>query len=135
MANSCVIIPARYNSSRFPGKPLIKLLNQSMIIWVADISALAVGKENVFIATDDKRIAEEVKHNGYQSLMTSPNHLTGTDRIAEAASLIDYDIYINVQGDEPFFNPNDLKMLIKDCLLYTSPSPRDAHESRMPSSA
>lgn len=113
MANSCVIIPARYNSSRFPGKPLIKLLNQSMIIWVADISALAVGKENVFIATDDKRIAEEAKHNGYQSLMTSPNHLTGTDRIAEAASLIDYDIYINVQGDEPLIDPEDIKKCIK----------------------
>ena len=98
MSNSCVIIPARYNSSRFPGKPLIKLLNQSMIIWVADISALAVGKENVFIATDDKRIVEEAQNNGYQSLMTSPNHLTGTDRIAEAASLLDYDIYINVQA-------------------------------------
>ena len=113
MANSCVIIPARYKSSRFPGKPLIKLLNQAMIIWVADISATAVGKENVFIATDDNRIAEEAKNNGYQSLMTSPNHLTGTDRIAEGASLLDYDIYINVQGDEPLIDPNDIKKCIK----------------------
>ena len=108
MASSCVIIPARYNSSRFPGKPLTKLLDQPMIIWVADISAIAVGRENVFIATDDKRIAEEVNNNGYKSLMTSPNHLTGTDRIAEAASLVDYDIYINVQGDEPLIDPKDI---------------------------
>ena len=55
MANSCVIIPARYKSSRFPGKPLIKLLNQAMIIWVADISAIAVGKENVFIESRFKQ--------------------------------------------------------------------------------
>ena len=113
MSNSCVIIPARYNSSRFPGKPLIKLLNQSMIIWVAHVSSIAVGKENVFIATDDNRIAEEANKNGYQSLMTSPNHLTGTDRIAEAASLINYDIYINVQGDEPLIDPYDIEQCIK----------------------
>jgi 3-deoxy-manno-octulosonate cytidylyltransferase (CMP-KDO synthetase) len=112
MAKSCVIIPARYNSSRFPGKPLIKLLNKSMILWVAEISAIAVGKENVFVATDDNRIKEEVNNYGYKSLMTSPKHLTGTDRIAEAASLIDYDIYINVQGDEPLIDPKDIKKCI-----------------------
>ena len=113
MAESCVIIPARYNSSRFPGKPLIKLLNKSMIIWVADISSVAVGKDNVFVATDDKRIAEEANNKGYKSIMTSSNHLTGTDRIAEAASTIDYDIYINVQGDEPLVDPNDIKKCIE----------------------
>tara|TARA_B100000780_G_scaffold128730_1_gene90260 strand:- start:1760 stop:2497 length:738 start_codon:yes stop_codon:yes gene_type:complete len=113
MAKSCVIIPARYNSSRFPGKPLIKLLNQPMIIWVANIASIAVGKENVFIATDDKRIAEEVNNSGFKSIMTSSNHLTGTDRIAEAASMIDYDIYVNVQGDEPLIDPMDIMECIR----------------------
>lgn len=113
MTKSCVIIPARYNSSRFPGKPLIKLLNQSMIIWVANIASTAVGKENVFIATDDKRIAEEVNNSGFKSIMTNPNHLTGTDRTAEAASMIDYDIYVNVQGDEPLIDPMDILECIR----------------------
>lgn len=113
MTKSCVIIPARYNSSRFPGKPLIKLLNQSMIIWVANIASVAVGKENVFIATDDKRIAEEVNNSGFKSIMTNPNHLTGTDRTAEAASMIDYDIYVNVQGDEPLIDPMDILECIR----------------------
>ena len=90
--SNLLVIPARYDSSRFPGKPLTKLLDQPMIIWVADISAIAVGRENVFIATDDKRIAEEANNNGYKSLMTSPNHLTGTDRIAEAVKNIECDI-------------------------------------------
>jgi len=113
MAKSCVIIPARYNSSRFPGKPLVKLLNKPMIIRVADISSVAVGKGNVFIATDDKRIAEEANNNGYKSIMTSSNHLTGTDRTAEAATKIDYDIYVNVQGDEPLIDPNDIMKCIE----------------------
>ena len=113
MTKSCVIIPARYNSSRFPSKPLIKLLNQSMIIWVANIASVAVGKENVFIATDDKRIAEEVNNSGFKSIMTNPNHLTGTDRTAEAASMIDYDIYVNVQGDEPLRDPMDILECIR----------------------
>lgn len=113
MISSCVIIPARYNSSRFPGKPLVKILEKSMIVWVADISSLAVGKSNVFIATDDNRIAEEAENNGYKSIMTSTNHLTGTDRIAEASLHIDYDIYINVQGDEPLINPKDIKKCIE----------------------
>ena len=113
MISSCVIIPARYNSSRFPGKPLVKILEKSMIVRVADISSLAVGKSNVFIATDDNRIAEEAENNGYKSIMTSTNHLTGTDRIAEASLHIDYDIYINVQGDEPLINPKDIKKCIE----------------------
>ncbi|CAE06940.1 3-deoxy-manno-octulosonate cytidylyltransferase [Parasynechococcus marenigrum] len=97
----CVVIPARYSSSRFPGKPLVNLLYKPMIIWVADIAARAVGIEHVYVATDDTRIADAVTSYGYKFIETSPHALTGTDRVAEASKQIDYDIYINVQGDEP----------------------------------
>ena len=89
---ACVIIPARFKSSRFPGKPLAKLLNKEMIIWVAELSETAVGKENVYIATDDERISKKVNEYGFNSIMTSSNLLTGTDRVAEASKKLDYDI-------------------------------------------
>lgn len=105
---SVVVIPARFSSSRFPGKPLVKLLGKPMILWVAELSSKAVGSENVYIATEDQRIVDIVSEAGYQSIMTSDEALTGTDRLAEAAEQIDADIYINVQGDEPLANPNDI---------------------------
>ena len=98
---SVVIIPARYKSSRFPGKPLINLLGKPMVLWVAELSARAVGKENVYIATDDKRISKVVVDASFNTIMTSDKCFTGTDRLAEAAKQISADIYINVQGDEP----------------------------------
>lgn len=103
-----IIIPARYKSSRFPGKPLVNLLDKPMILWVAELSAKAVGKENVYVATDDVRISEVVKKAGYSFVMTSDSALTGTDRLAEAAQQIEADIYINVQGDEPIVDPVDI---------------------------
>jgi len=105
---SCVIIPARYSSSRFPGKPLIPLLGKPMILWVAELSARAVGNSNVYIATEDSRIIDQVVNAGFQALKTSSDALTGTDRLAEAAQQIEYDIYLNVQGDEPLVDPKDI---------------------------
>lgn len=110
---ACVLIPARYTSTRFPGKPLQPLLGKPMILWVAELSARAVGQENVYIATEDQRIVDVVEEAGFQSLMTSKTALTGTDRLAEAAQMIDYDIYVNVQGDEPLVNPEDIKACIR----------------------
>jgi 3-deoxy-manno-octulosonate cytidylyltransferase (CMP-KDO synthetase) len=103
-----VIIPARYASSRYPGKPLVPLLGKPMILWVAELSAKAIGAENVYVATEDHRIAELVRSAGFQSVMTSTSALTGTDRLAEAAEQIEADIFINVQGDEPLVNPADI---------------------------
>ena len=100
------IIPARYNSSRFPGKPLINLLGKPMVLWVAELSSKALGSENLFIATDDERIKNTVETAGYNVVMTSNIHPTGTDRLAEVARKIKSDIYINIQGDEPTINPN-----------------------------
>ncbi len=111
--NTIVVIPARYKSSRFPGKPLINLLGKPMIQWVAELSAKAVGSENVYIATDDSQIEAAVKAIGYQVVMTSESCLTGTDRLAEVAQKIEADIYINVQGDEPLVSPEDIVKVIE----------------------
>ena len=115
---SVVIIPARYKSSRFPGKPLVNLLGKPMILWVSELSAKAVGQENVYIATDDKRISKVVVDAGFNAIMTSDKCFTGTDRLAEAAKQISADIYINVQGDEPLVNPKDIVNIIKAKKLY-----------------
>ena len=110
---SVVVIPARYKSSRFPGKPLVNLLGKPMILWVSELSAKAVGQENVYIATDDERISKVVTAAGFNAIMTSEQCLTGTDRLAEAANKIQADIYINIQGDEPLVNPKDIINIIK----------------------
>ncbi|MBZ9610325.1 3-deoxy-manno-octulosonate cytidylyltransferase [Rheinheimera maricola] len=107
-----VLIPARYASSRYPGKPLVPLLGKPMVLWVAELSAKAVGKDNVYVATEDSRIADVVTAAGYNAVMTTDSCLTGTDRLAEAALQVKADIYINVQGDEPIINPEDIRKAI-----------------------
>jgi 3-deoxy-manno-octulosonate cytidylyltransferase (CMP-KDO synthetase) len=113
-----VVIPARYKSSRFPGKPLAEINGKPMIIRVADICAEAVGTENVFVATENQRIMDVVRANGYNVIMTSNDCLTGTDRVAEAAYEIDRDIIVNVQGDEPLLDSNDILRVIAEKIKY-----------------
>lgn len=113
---SVVIIPARFSSSRYPGKPLVSLLGKPMVLWVAELSANAVGRSNVYIATEDKRIEEAVRQAGFQVIMTSDNLPTGTDRLAEASKKVEADIYINVQGDEPLVDPEDI-IKVRDAKL------------------
>ena len=108
-----VVIPARYNSSRFPGKPLIKLCGKPMIEWVMDLSARAVGKKNVYVATDNKKIFNFTIQKKYKAVMTRKNCLTGTDRLAEVAKKVKANIYVNVQGDEPLVKPKDIEKIIK----------------------
>ena len=108
-----VVIPARYKSSRFPGKPLAKINGKEMILHVAEKAEISVGKDNVYIATENEDIAHIVRKFGYHVIITSDNCLTGTDRVAEAAKEIDADIFINVQGDEPMIDPEDIKNVIK----------------------
>ena len=108
-----IIIPARYGSSRYRGKPLVKILNREMVLRVADICSKVIKKKNLYIATDNDKISKVVAKAKYNSIMTSPGCLTGTDRVAEVATKIKADIYINVQGDEPTINPNDIKKVIK----------------------
>ncbi|QEY65411.1 3-deoxy-manno-octulosonate cytidylyltransferase [Metapseudomonas lalkuanensis] len=111
--NFSVIIPARYESSRLPGKPLIEICGIPMIIRTYDQCAKACPQEKIFVATDDDRIKDVCEAHGIQVLMTSKDCLTGTDRVAECARLIDSEVFINVQGDEPLFNPQDLISIIE----------------------
>ncbi len=107
------VIPARYKSSRFPGKPLAMILGVPMVIRVCRIVESALGKENTFVATDDERILREVERHGYQAVMTSENCLTGTDRLWDFAQQIKANIYVNIQGDEPMLNPKDILSVAK----------------------
>lgn len=113
-----LIIPARYESKRFPGKPLIDIKGKSMIVRVYEQCAKTFPKEDIYVATDDKRIINHCKLHGVQTVMTSDQCLTGTDRVAEAALQINADYYINVQGDEPIFNPNDIIIVIENIKKY-----------------
>ena len=108
-----VVIPARYKSSRFPGKPLAKIHGKEMILWVAETAKWAVGQENVYIATENQEIVDVVKKHGWKVILTSDDCPTGTDRVAEAALEIDADFIINVQGDEPMLSPEDIQKVIE----------------------
>ena len=102
-----VIIPARYASSRFPGKPLADLAGKPMIVHVCERAARA-GAQAVHVATDDGRIADTVRAAGFQALMTRADHASGTERLAEAIEklgLADSAVVVNVQGDEPLIDP------------------------------
>ena len=109
---TAIIIPARYGSSRLRGKPLYKILGREMVLRVADICSKVVGRKNLYIATDSKKISSVVAKANYKSINTSSKCLTGTDRVAEAAMKIKSDIYINVQGDEPTIDPKDIKSVL-----------------------
>ncbi len=109
------IIPARYGSTRFPGKPLVSLINKPIIQYVYENAQKC--SENVFVATDDERILNAVKQLGGKAIMTSKDHQSGTDRCAEAAETLQKDFYfdvvINIQGDEPFVRTEQIVSLIK----------------------
>lgn len=99
------IIPARYASSRFPGKPLVDLEGKPMIQWVYERTRQATGVGRVLVATDDERIFQTVQGFGGEVVMTSTTHPTGTDRIAEVAATLEVALVVNVQGDEPLIEP------------------------------
>jgi 3-deoxy-manno-octulosonate cytidylyltransferase (CMP-KDO synthetase) len=111
--NYLIVIPARYNSSRLPGKPLIKILGIPMILRTYYQCLKIAPKNKILVATDDDRILNLCKINNVNCVMTSKKCLTGTDRIAEVSKKIKAKVYINVQGDEPICNTRDLKKLIK----------------------
>jgi len=110
------IIPSRYGSTRFPGKPLVEIEGKTMIQRVYERSSLAF--KHVCVATDDQRIFDEVTRFGGDAVMTSTSHRSGTDRCFEALKIIEkrdgnlYDIVVNIQGDEPFISPEQLLELV-----------------------
>lgn len=102
------LIPARYGSTRFPGKPLAEVFGKPLIQWVYEQACRVSGLGGVYVATDDPRIEECVRGFGGQALLTRGDHASGTDRVAEAAGLLGlagHDIVLNVQGDQPVFPP------------------------------
>ena len=114
------IIPARFASSRFPGKPLALIENKPMVQHVYEQASIAL--ETVYVATDHSKIFQVVNDFGGKAVMTSEKHQSGTDRCAEAVQLIEhesghqFDVVINIQGDEPFLHPHQLELL-KSCFL------------------
>lgn len=111
-----VVIPARLKSTRLPNKPL-KLINKKpLIYWTWKNCTRAVNKDLIYVATDSILIHNICKKYEIQSINTNSNHLTGTDRVAEASLKINADMIINLQGDEPFIKPSDIKNFINFAL-------------------
>jgi len=109
------VIPARYDSTRFPGKPLAPLAGKPMIQWVVERTRETPELDDVLVATDDERIAGCVRSFGGRAILTRTDHASGTDRLAEAAQRAgfqDDDLLVNVQGDEPLVEPSMIRALV-----------------------
>ncbi len=115
-----VVIPARYASSRLPGKPLADIGGRPMVLHVLE-RALQAGAESVVVATDDTRVLQAVAAAGYQALMTSPHHQSGTERLVEVAETLgwpDDTLVVNVQGDEPLIDPALIREAARQLVLH-----------------
>jgi 3-deoxy-manno-octulosonate cytidylyltransferase (CMP-KDO synthetase) len=121
--NAVAVIPARFASSRLPGKPLLEIAGKPMICWVAERALAAARVVRVIVATDDTRIVAAVQAAGYEAQMTRSDHASGTDRLAEvAATISDADVVVNVQGDEPLISPDTIDRAIEALLEDTNSS-------------
>jgi 3-deoxy-manno-octulosonate cytidylyltransferase (CMP-KDO synthetase) len=139
MDSVVAVIPARYESTRLPGKPLADLHGKPMIQRVYEQTARASGVDRVLVATDDERIRNAVRQFGGEVVMTSPKHRTGTDRIAEVARGLDAKIVVNVQGDLPLLDPEMIDVAVTPLVeddgvpMSTLQTPiRDEEELRNP---
>jgi 3-deoxy-D-manno-octulosonate cytidylyltransferase len=115
------VIPARYQSSRFPGKPLALILGKPMIWWVYQQCIKVPELDEVYVATDDERIYKTCEQLGMRVVMTSEQCHTGTDRVGEVAEKIAGDLYVNIQGDEPLIEPqmiSDVIGIFRDEKVY-----------------
>ena len=115
-----VVIPARYASSRLPGKPLADIGGKPMVLRVLE-RALQAGAESVVVATDDVRVRQAVEAAGHQALMTSPDHQSGTERLVEVAETLgwpDGTLVVNVQGDEPLIDPALIREAARQLVLH-----------------
>ena len=106
------VIPARYKSSRFPGKPLVDICGKPMIWWVYQQAKKVPEFDEVYVATDDDRIEAACKEHDMKVIMTSDKHETGSDRVAEVATKVEGDLFVNIQGDEPVVNPEMIQEVI-----------------------
>ena len=110
------VIPARWGSSRFPGKPLALIKGKPMIQWVFEQTSKAKSVSEVIVATDDSRILDTVNNFGGNAIMTSANHESGTDRVAEVIRNKNCEIVVNVQGDEPLIPPVNIDLVVQPLL-------------------
>ncbi|MEA1052139.1 3-deoxy-manno-octulosonate cytidylyltransferase [Lamprobacter modestohalophilus] len=132
-----LVIPARYDSSRLPGKPLADIHGKPLVQWVYEKARQVPSAAQVVVATDDARIAEAVRGFGGEVRMTSPAHRSGTERLIEVMETLDAAIYINLQGDEPLIRPADVERLAQGMLadpeiavgtLYHAITPDEARD-------
>jgi 3-deoxy-manno-octulosonate cytidylyltransferase (CMP-KDO synthetase) len=126
------VIPARYDSTRLPGKPLLPMAGKPRVVWVAERASLARTVSRVIVATDDTRIREAVEAAGFEAMMTRSEHASGSDRVAEVAQNIDAEIIVNVQGDEPLIEPETIDRAVdalradSEAMMATTSEPIDA---------
>jgi len=113
MNKAVIVIPARFGSSRLPGKPLLDIVGKPMIQHVYERALQVVGVDEVWVATDDERVMQAVADFGGKAIMTRDDHESGTDRLVEVMQKVDADIYINLQGDEPMIRPQDVAHLVQ----------------------
>jgi len=107
------IVPARLASTRLPGKALIDIAGKPMVCWVAERARLARNVDRVIVATDSQQIVDAVESRGFEAILTSAHHTSGTDRVAEVAAQIpEADIIVNVQGDEPLISPETIERAV-----------------------
>jgi 3-deoxy-manno-octulosonate cytidylyltransferase (CMP-KDO synthetase) len=125
---AAIVIPARFQSSRFPGKPLADIAGKSLIRRVWERCLGVVPTNHIYVATDDERIQDHCAAFGAETLMTSSNCLTGTDRVAEAAEQISCELIVNVQGDEPLISPDDVRTVLEALIA----NPRVVHNAFCP---
>jgi len=107
------IIPSRFKSSRFEGKPLADIMGKPMIYWVCEQVPKVKGLDYFYVATDDDRIEEYCAQSGFGVIMTSENHPTGVDRLSEVATKVYANYYILIQGDEPLLEPETIEIMIE----------------------
>lgn len=109
---AAVVIPARYASQRLPGKPLAMIGDAPMVVHTARRAAQARGISRVVVATDHAGVFDAARSEGFEAVMTRPDHPSGTDRTAEVAASLDADVVVNVQGDEPLLDPRHVEAVL-----------------------
>ena len=107
------VIPARFRSSRFPGKPLAEICGKPMLWWVYQQASKVASMDELLVATDDERIMEVCRSHRMNAVITGPEHATGTDRLGEVALHSDADFFINIQGDEPLIEPEVIEKIVR----------------------
>ncbi|RKY67153.1 MAG: 3-deoxy-manno-octulosonate cytidylyltransferase [Candidatus Latescibacterota bacterium] len=121
MTEVVAVIPARYGSRRLPGKPLLDVGGKPLVRWVWERACMAEAVRRVVVATDDPRVAKVVEGFGGEAVLTSPEHPSGTDRVAEVAKGLSADFVVNVQGDEPFLDPEVVDQVVERVLKLDAP--------------